>query len=241
MLISVNSTGLYNGKLVFLYVDLKNLDYYKIFTKAININLKFKIMKKLKKLKLNKAKLAFEMLESEMSIISKTDDLKSYIGGRSRPNDCVIAAFDYLDGPSDSSEIYQNNMMLYKGYNTYSTNRNFHTSGSFLGRSHIVPKNNGVRVGDVADVGAYGGLVVTELNETSSGSSDGVALYSSGITQDGGKIMMSFNGATGVDHAVVVTGANSNGSLEYYDPTTGLNGTRSSGDWSALYKVQGWQ
>jgi hypothetical protein len=45
------------------------------------------------------------MLEKEMIVINNPENLKSYIGGTWPPSngyDCVVMAFDYLDGPTDN-------------------------------------------------------------------------------------------------------------------------------------------
>jgi len=88
----------------------------------------------------------------------------------------------------------------------------------------------GVKLEHLDDVGAYGGLSVN-------GYSGQPLVNSTGQTLNGENVMMTFNGANGNDHAVVITGVNPNGSLNYYDPTTGQSGSRSSGDYSGLYIV----
>lgn len=67
----------------------------------------------------------------------------------------------------------------------------------------------------------------------------GIAINSTtGKTPDGRSIMMTFNGANGADHAVIVTGTsvvNGVTRINYYDPTTGLPGYRENGSYSAMY------
>lgn len=93
----------------------------------------------------------------------------------------------------------------------------------------------GVRSGDFAAVGSYGGLTVTNL---ASSGGNGVSLTVSGKTTNGNSVMMTFNGASGRDHAVVVTGVASDGTMSYYDPTTNSNGTRNPNNYSGLYEVE---
>lgn len=179
-------------------------------------------MKKQKRLNINKAKLAIEALEKEMSIISDIDELKSYLGGTlPSPPDCVVSAFDYIDGNGfDNYDMYQASMLSGLGYNNYSTG----SDGSY----------RAVQTQDISTVGAYGGLTVTDL--MSSGGGTGVSLTTGGKTLAGNDVMVTFNNGAGQDHAVVLT-AVSNGYMSYYDPQNGSSGIIWGTNYSGMYEV----
>src|SRR5699024_11038934 len=79
----------------------------------------------------------------------------------------------------------------------------------------------GIRWQDFDYVAYGGGLNVVDLGNQ-------VPLTASGRTADGQRVMITIPGAGGADHAVVLTGANANGKLTYYDPTTGHTNTISN-------------
>lgn len=133
------------------------------------------------------------MLEKVMSIINNPDDLRDYIGGSTPPNtdtDCVINAFDYLDGSTENYFMYETSMMLNLGYNTTTPN----SSGG----------PGGVKIGGLVTVGSYGGLTVTSFDNTDTSliSNDGTVSSSSGSSGGGDNIMLVFNSGDG-GHAVV--------------------------------------
>lgn len=62
----------------------------------------------------------------------------------------------------------------------------------------------------------------------------------SGGAYNGYRVMMTFGGANGADHAVVVTGTsviNGVTYVNYYDPTINQPGSRLNNDYSGLYAV----
>ncbi|HEX8021635.1 hypothetical protein [Mucilaginibacter sp.] len=103
--------------------------------------------------------------------------------------------------------------------------------------------SSGLQTQYIDDLGQdWGHVNVTLLTPTTgSGDSSGLQITGSGILLNGDRIMMTFNAGAGADHAVVVTGAYNDSFgglvLEYYDPTTGQNGTRNNNDYSDLYGV----
>ncbi len=133
-----------------------------------------------------------------------------YIGG-CKPS-CVFNCFDYLDGDLyDSCHYYE------------------YTSGN-LGYE---PRNDGgVPTSDIPAIGSFGGFHVQELTS-------GVALKKDGTT-NGCNVMMTFNDGN-IDHAVIVNGyeydESGNLMIKYHDPTTGTDGKRADGNYSALYSV----
>ena len=172
---------------------------------------------------MKKTKLRFDALklDTSLEVINKEELLSSITGGSSSW-DCVFNVFDHLDGSAYDSSWYHE---YYVGY--YGTN----PAGS-----------GGISSSNISTVGAFGDMSVTELSGSgllsiipSSGSN-----YAAATTQDGRRVMMTFAGAGGNDHAVVVTGAYtiSTGTwVVYYDPTTKQPGQILSGNYSALYAV----
>lgn len=166
---------------------------------------------------MKKKKLSLKALKIDDSIelISK-DELMNFIGGSgsgSVSNDCVFNVFDYLDGSAHD-------------YNTY-------YYGTFYNLGYTPSGSGGVQTSDIPTIGGFGGMQVTELQP-------GVSLTASGKTTGGDRVMMTFSGANGADHAVVVTGAlmvNGTAVLSYYDPTTGTTGTKTGAQISGLYAV----
>lgn len=133
-----------------------------------------------------------------------------YVGGY-KPS-CVFNCFDYLDGD------------LYDSFHYYE-----HTSGN-LGYE---PNNDGgVPTSDIPAIGSFGGFDVQEATS-------GVALKKD-ETSNGCNVIMTFNDGN-IDHAVVVTGyrydERGNLMIKYHDPTTGANGEKAYGDYSAMYTV----
>ena len=84
-------------------------------------------------------------------------------------------------------------------------------------------------------------MTVNEITPTTGSGSNGFNMTGSGLLENGDRILMTFNNGQGADHAVVVTGQHTDSFgglvLEYYDPTTRLNGTRNEGDYSGIYGV----
>lgn len=158
-------------------------------------------MKKLKKLKFNKAKLAFDMLEKEMKLISKHES-SQYVGGDPLPQGyCFFNAMSYiLDGNSNSATFY---------YDTYAANNEVSTGTGSSGAWGIEMSYGDML--DSLDTWSYGGASLLTggdiFNTISQGNDEVMMVYKSGSVQ----------------HAVVVTGmASTGGGVDYIDPTTGL-------------------
>jgi hypothetical protein len=133
------------------------------------------------------------------------------------PTDCVVRVLDYIDGTAHDWWEYEAKMLVNLGYDNLTRDANGNTMGT--------------KTADIANVASYGGLKVTELTSYAGINADGT-------TTSGAKIMMTFNGGDGMDHAVVLTGKSSNGGiLSYYDPQNNTYGTVTNGSFSALYAV----
>lgn len=84
-----------------------------------------------------------------------------------------------------------------------------------------------------------------DVDELTPSGSSGLAINANSGTVASGsyvgrRIMMTFPGANGVDHAVVVTGTsvvNGQVRINYWDPTTNSPGYRVDGDYAGLYAV----
>jgi hypothetical protein len=123
---------------------------------------------------------------------------------------CVIHCFAYI--LQKSWESYANDVVS-AGYDIYS--------------------NGGVHHSEVVGVGAVGGLDVNEITNGTTFSFDN----STGKTSDGQKLMITYNNS-GEDHAVLVTGISSNGTITYYDPSTQETNTLSANSYSAIYGIK---
>ncbi len=149
---------------------------------------------------------------NDMNYGGYTDNSGS--GGSNTSNDCVLRCFDYLDGSSNTYQTYYDYASANLGFTSTST---------------------GVPTSAISQIGAAGYLNVYDINTPS-----GVLMTTSGLTLSGERIMMTFPGDNGADHAVAVTGfqnRNGVGYIEYYDPTTNRAGERVQGDFSGLYAV----
>lgn len=167
-------------------------------------------MKKLKKLKLNKAKLAFEELEREMSIINDKAELKKLVGGTGPPNgnECVIYCLDSLDGASNNHQAYLDFL-----------------STGFGGYYDVDTGFDGVHSSHIEELACeVGGLTVQRQAQVS-------FVGDTGVTTNGNRVMLTYKSG-GQDHAVIVTGNNGSGTLCYEDPSN--NDSSGSLDTSTL-------
>jgi len=77
---------------------------------------------------------------------------------------------------------------------------------------------------------------IFSLSEISNGTSFAFN-NQTGKLKDGGSLMVRFNNASGGDHIVIVTKVNSDGSMEYFDPSTGKSESLAAGQYSGLYSI----
>jgi len=149
----------------------------------------------------------FKGLRDAFHVIS-VEELMEMMGG----NDCVLQCYSYVSG--HSVEWWANTVQYNFGYNVYE-------EGS-----------GGLQTSDIVPLGAYGGLNVNDISNTSPSFSN-----SSGKLSNGATLMMTFNHGS-QDHAVIVTGISPNGSISWRDPSNGNTGTQAPGQYSGLYSIQ---
>jgi hypothetical protein len=124
-------------------------------------------------------------------------------------NTCVFHCFSYVTNVSWQSHVIA---AVSAGYNPYDS--------------------GGISHSDISAVGNLAGLSVSEITSSTSFTFNN----STEKTSTGGTVMMVFNYGN-KDHAVIVTGISSNGTISYYDPANKCSGTRSKGSYSTLYSM----
>ncbi|GEM_PF-838088 len=176
---------------------------------------------------MKKKKLRFDALthDTSLEVINKEELLRSLTGGSSSW-DCVFKVFDHLDGDVYDTSWYHEYYVAYYGVNP---------EGS-----------GGISTSHISTVGAFGDMSVTDITQQPStqiipytGSGSGAGTQPA-TTSDGRRLMMTFAGADGKDHAVVVTGGytiSSGTYIVYYDPTTGNSNSILSDQKTGLYAV----
>jgi hypothetical protein len=141
---------------------------------------------------------SFAVLKEHFPVIS-IEELAGIKGG----NDCLLRCFAYLDG-NHSAEWYGNMLMSFMGY---STTENYRCCGSASGSCE------GICVSDIVPLGSLGGL---NVSEQTTGSST-VANISANLAAGRSSILVI--PINGVGHAVIATGIDSSGQIQYHDPS----------------------
>lgn len=158
----------------------------------------------------NRAKLAFDLLEQEMEVLTskQTNEFK---GGQTTGfNDCVIEAISYATGLS-----YNQVLDAYGAFKETTTG----VSGS-SGAWEYNAISNGVNYTDACAFAVHMGL-------TNSGD---VPQGANGTTQTGDQSVAYLDYGNGNGHAIVLTGNANNNDYSYYDPQNNVWGTISKND-----------